>query len=404
LHHYHQDFTVWGSILLVFAFSLLTLAFPAIRKNLSRLIMASPQGLIILLVGVCTILITGQYVPFLVAVITSAACYLMIWDTAARNVALWINKLPLIKKIKGISVSNFLLCCGTVAFLISSITVWSLDIWHNNNLTKLESDVLVAITIPGLNTRSSYATARDKDVIDRIQQEYFVTFNSLLHNSFDHLGEKLELLPVINPSDDVGVKSILNRLETLRDKPHIIASYREGEGSPIDLLIEPYFWLSSHEPTPRINYQFCVHRVDRDKLELNMWPGAQDECLDLDGIQDNHRLAAIVAISKVLLLTADKNLHEGKLSRNEYNQLWEKMIWSFKEHYKVFDHTQNERPEDWLGHSLANDPNCTGRTCVKDWIKAYSEILSDEKTAEDFQRSLNRTSATIVQSAQDGAK
>ncbi len=282
--------------------------------------------------------------------------------------------------------------------------MWLFEEWQETHYTRTESEILVAITLPGRNTTDIMLSSKHPKTVETVRREFFVTVSDLLHHSFDHLDSKLELLPEGYRGDKQEIKRTFDELETARDDPKILVSFQKGLGSPLDLVIEPYFYLSSHVgKAPRINYKLRIRRVDRDNVNLSAWPDAEEEWVLLDGIQDDHRLAALVGIAKVTVFTANKKLHEGRISTREHKEIWENLIKEFRDYYNGFDNTKDKRPGDWKGNELAKDRECSGKSCVNRWIDAYSKELPDTLAVDNLKGIQRRVGASIRHSARDGS-
>lgn len=394
-----------GGILLVAAVSVFALAIPSLRSLLERFLFTSPQGLLALVVGVVAILLDGRQIPFIIAVVTAIACYLMIWDTGAQAFAAWANRLPMTLHLKRMSASNFLLAVGGVIYLLAQLSLEIYEKHQETHYIQTESDILVAITLPGRNTTDIMLSSKHPETIATVRREFFVQVSKLLHDSFDHMNYKLELLPESYRADQQDIKHTFQELEGVRDNPGMLLSYRKGAGSPIDLVIEPYFYLSSRVgETPRIVYKLRIRRIDRDSVNLSVWPDAEDEWVVLDGIQDDYRLAALVGIAKVTVFTASKKLHHGLISKKEFQVTWNNLIKKFQDYYNGFDNTIDKRPDDWIGNKLAKDRKCQGKSCVERWIAAYSEELQDTGEVKNLEKIIRRAGVSIMQSARDGDK
>ena len=389
-----------GDILLVVVVAFFTLAIPSVRHFLERFLFTSPQGLLALLSGGVILLLDGRQIPFVIAVVTAIACYLMTWDTGARAFAGWVNQIPVTLHLKRVSASNFLLAFGVVIYLLAHLSLVTYEKLQGSRYIEKESDILVAITLPGRNTTDIVLSSEYSKVIAQVSREFYMQVSKLLHISFDHMNAKLELLPEDYRADQHTFKE----LEEAGENPEMLVSYRKGVGSPVDLVIEPYFFLSSRagEKSFQIHYRLRIRRVDRDNVNLSIWPEAEEEWVVLDGIQDDHRLAALVGIAKITVYTANKKLHQGFISENENQVIWDKLTKEFKNYYHVFDIKKNKRPENWIGNKLVNDPKCQGRSCVEQWIAAYSEELPDTRGSKNLKKIIMRAEASVMQSARDG--
>lgn len=395
-----------GGILLVIASSALMLSMPSIRSGFARVLSTSPQGMVALAVGVVgMVLFDGRHVPFFIAVAAAIVCYLMTWDACARAFAGWANRIPAAQYLKRISASTFVLGAGAIIYLFSHLGMWWFEGWREDQYTLTESETLVAITLPAQDTTNIMLSSQHSETVEKVRWEFFVEVSKLLHRSFDHLDAKLELLPKGYPGNEEEIGNTFPKLEAARDDASLLISYRKGSGSPIDLIIEPYFYLSSYiGKAPQINYKLRIRRVDRDKVRLGVWPDAEGEWIRLDGIQNDHRLAALVAIAKVTTFSVNKKYHEGQISTREYKEIWENLNKEFRKYYSGFDNTKNKRSGDWKGNELAKDQECSGKTCVERWIAAYSEELPNEIAAKNLEKIQRRVGAPILQSARDGSK
>ncbi|MCU7954682.1 MAG: hypothetical protein KZQ64_15030 [gamma proteobacterium symbiont of Bathyaustriella thionipta] len=394
-----------GGLLLIVAVSAFILAIPSFRSLLDRFLFTSPQGLLALVVGVVVILFDDRQIPFIIAVVTAIACYLMVWDKGAHFFAKGVNRLPLFLHIKSISASNFLLAVGGIVYLIAQLSLELYEEHQEDRYIQTESNILVAITLPGQNTTDIMLSSKHPETIATVRREFFIQISKLLHNSFNHLNSKLELLPEAYQASHKDIKHTIQELEGVRDNPGMLISYRKGIGSPIDLVIEPYFSLSSRiGETPRILYKLRIRRIDRDNVNLGVWPDAEQEWVVLDGIQDDHRLAALVGIAKVTVFTASKKLHHGVISKKEYQIIWDNLVKEFHNYYNGFDNSIDQRPDNWMGNTLAKDRQCQGRSCVERWIAAYSEELPDTGAGKNLEKIIRRAGVSVMQSARDGGK
>lgn len=392
-----------GDILLVLIVFVCALTFPAIRSNLTRLLLINPQGLTAILIGGFFFILDRHIVPFAVACLTGTACYLTVWESLARRLANVLNSRRLAEHLTNISLSTFLLIGGIFFYIGSQGIIWSAEALEYRKYLATESEVLVAVTLPSYyddrNLRSSEYAQR----IESIRREYFQNIRNILDKTLKHLKPKIELLPLEVKKAGHDSEQEWRLLEEARKNASVLLSYRKGLGSPVDLVIQPFFGLSStQKDDPYFYYKLRISKLDREITGYTSWPGANEEWVHLDNIRNDYYLAALIGISKVVVRTANQRLDDGCLSNDEFKRVWSGLIHEFKDHYSTTDEIRLYRPDDWIGHQLAKSESCSGKTCVEKWLEAYTKEPAKPFAREDMEKTFHQVGLSIQQSAMDG--
>jgi hypothetical protein len=174
-------------------------------------------------------------------------------------------------------------------------------------------------------------------------------------------------------SDVLPEQAILQRYERLKkDFPSSLVhrttlvrnleAYRKGTASPVDLVVVTTFnFMPDHD---RLRCSFRLYELEGEPADLRKLDWEAEVTISMGEIQR----ATLIAGAKLAMHVADNGFD---LVKNDHKYLWEGLLKNFREYYDVLDNRKKERDENWKGHVLWKDKNCTGKKCVAAWLQAY---------------------------------
>lgn len=387
-----------GEIFAVIALAAASFGIPHCRKLLAKFFLTSKQGIFALTLGSMIFFVDGgRALPFSIALAVALLCFATLIPNIALLLGNTLNRIGMIKRLPKHSMGTFIITLGGFFYIAAQISSSWIERRNEELFKQNESKVLVAFVVPSLDTSSVIMQTKKEKFSNNIQRLLYEEMNKVIKKTFGHI-ENVEVEPAIG-NDPNYFKTIYDKFASTRENPSVLLSHRKGLGSPVDVVIEPMFYISEVSQKEQVGYSFRIRKFNHTTGKIDRWPGMNEEWINLKNLQEDHRIAALVATAMIAVHLNKQNTFNEILSFEKHSAIWKRLIDSFNNHYVMFDHIKNIKSTE-----AANDPNCLGEECVIRWIIAYSEAVTD-KQAEERVKMDYRTSQTVYKkSAQSGTK